>query len=56
MLFIQNTAQTANYMVAGFTFIFAMMGLYLLSLFVRKHNLERELDQLEILLHNDLSG
>jgi hypothetical protein len=49
MMLLQNPAQTSNYMVAGFTFIFGMMGLYLLSLIVRKNNLERDLDQLETL-------
>lgn len=46
-MFLQNPAQTSNYMVAGFTFIFGMMGLYLLSLKIRTHNLERDLGMLE---------
>lgn len=47
MFFLQSgPAQTMNYMIAGFTVIFGLMGLYLLSMAVRTRNLEREVDLL----------
>lgn len=39
----EGPAQTAKYMVAGYAVIFGVMGLYLVSLAVRKKNLNRDL-------------
>ena len=39
-------ADTTSYMIAGFTVIFGVMLLYVLSLVVRKRNLEKDLEVL----------
>jgi CcmD family protein len=44
-----DTAQTLNYMIAGFCVIFGFMGLYLISIWLRRRNLERELELLNTL-------
>ena len=44
-------AETTNFMVAGYSVIFGVMGLYVISLVVRMRNLraqERMLDEIEI--------
>lgn len=43
----EGPAQTANYMVAGYVVIFGVMGLYLVSMAVRKKNLGRDLETLQ---------
>ena len=40
-------AQTLNYMIAGYTVIFGVMALYLVSLAVRKRNLNQDLEILD---------
>ena len=40
-------ADTANYMIAGYTISFIVMGLYLVSLFVRWRSLQQDLTTLE---------
>ena len=43
-------AETTNFMVAGYSVIFGVMGLYVISLVVRMRNLraqERMLDEME---------
>jgi hypothetical protein len=49
MLFLlqEGPAQTANYMIAGYSVIFGVMALYLVSLIVRRRNLKQDLDTLE---------
>ncbi|MFC2054799.1 hypothetical protein ACFLV7_10990 [Chloroflexota bacterium] len=39
-------ADTTSYMIAGFAVIFGVMFLYVLSLVVRKRNLEKDLEVL----------
>ena len=39
-------ADTTSYMIAGYAVIFGMMLLYVLSLVVRKRNLEKDLEVL----------
>ena len=39
-------AETTNYMLAGYTVIFGIMLLYLVSLVVRARNMERDLQTL----------
>ncbi len=47
-MFLQaEPAQTLGYMVAGYIVIFGVMGLYLLSLFLRHRNVQRDLETLE---------
>jgi CcmD family protein len=36
-------AETTRYMIAGYAVIFSVMFLYLLSLVIRRRNLERDL-------------
>ncbi|MBN1303889.1 MAG: hypothetical protein JXA13_05595 [Anaerolineales bacterium] len=38
---------TSTYMIAGYSFFFIVSLLYLLSLFIRRRNLKRELELLE---------
>lgn len=47
MLFQEAPAQTTAYMVAGYTVIFGVMLVYLLSLLVRRNNLQRDLETLQ---------
>jgi CcmD family protein len=49
MLFLlqEGPAQTVNYFIAGYAVIFGAMGLYLVSLIVRRRNLKRDLETLE---------
>jgi CcmD family protein len=47
MLFQEIPAQTTNYMIAGYTVIFGVMFFYVISLIVRRRNLEKDLAVLE---------
>ena len=51
MLFLgllhEGPAETTNYMIAGYAIIFGVMGLYLLSLYLRRRNLNQDLEILE---------
>jgi len=47
MLFQEITANTNNYMVAGYAVAFIVMALYVASLYVRTRNLNRDLTTLE---------
>ena len=47
MLFQQGPAETTVYMIAGYSVIFGVMLLYLVSLFVRRRRLQRNLEMLE---------
>ncbi len=40
-------ANTTNYMIAGYTVIFGVMLIYLISLLVRQRNLQKDLEVLE---------
>jgi hypothetical protein len=43
---LQAPAETTRYLVAGYTVIFSVMSLYIISLFVRTRNLKRQLEML----------
>jgi CcmD family protein len=43
----QAPAETTRYMIAGYAVIFTVMLLYVLSLVVRRRNLERDLETLK---------
>ena len=45
-------ADTTSYMIAGFAVIFGVMSLYVLSLVIRKRNLEKDLELLAELDNN----
>lgn len=49
MLFLlQNgPAETTGYMVAGYIIIFSVMAIYLVSLVIRRRNLDRDLEAME---------
>jgi hypothetical protein len=42
----QAPAETTRYMIAGYTVIFSIMLIYIISIFVRRHNLKRDLESL----------
>ena len=47
-MFLQETTpDTSGYMIAGYAIAFLVMGLYILSLFIRSRNLLRDLSTLE---------
>jgi CcmD family protein len=43
---LQAPAETTRYMVAGYTVIFSVMLLYIVSLSLRRRRLERDLESL----------
>jgi CcmD family protein len=49
MLFLlqEAPAETTSYMIAGYTVIFGVILLYLLSLYIRQRNLKQDLEILE---------
>ena len=46
-------AETTGYMIAGYSVIFGMLLIYLVSLVLRKRNLEQDLEMLEDLQKKD---
>ncbi len=40
----QAPAETTRYMIAGYSVIFSVIFLYILSIFIRRRNLERDLE------------
>jgi hypothetical protein len=54
MLFLQDApANTTAYMIAGYTVIFGLMLIYLVSLIVRRRNLQQDAEMLEALEKKD---
>ena len=49
MMFLlqEGPAQTSAYMIAGYTVIFSVMALYLVSLAIRQRNLKQDLETLQ---------
>jgi uncharacterized membrane protein YdbT with pleckstrin-like domain len=47
-----ETLETTNYMIAGYTVIFGVMLVYLVSLFVRWRNLKQDIQLLQELEDN----
>ena len=47
LLLQEGPADTTSYMIAGYTVIFGVMLLYLISLFVRQRNLQKDLEVFE---------
>jgi len=45
----QAPAETTAYMIAGYAVIFGMMLIYVISLFVRRRNLQQDAELLESL-------
>ena len=48
-LLSQAPAETSNFMIAGYVVIFGVMLLYVISLIVRRRNLEQDVQVLETL-------
>jgi hypothetical protein len=47
LLLQEGPADTTSYMIAGYAVIFGVMLLYLISLFVRQRNLQKDLEVFE---------
>lgn len=47
MFFLETPPDTSQYMVAGYAISFAVMLIYVASLFIRFRNLNRDLSMLE---------
>ena len=48
-MFLETTPDTSGYMIAGFVISFIVMGVYVLSLYLRNTNLKRDAETLESL-------
>jgi hypothetical protein len=48
-MFLETTPDTSNYMIAGYIFAFVVMGIYVLSIYLRSANLKRDAETLESL-------
>ena len=47
-MFLQTTTpDTSGYMIAGYAVAFIVMGIYVASLYIRRRNLERDMETLE---------
>ena len=47
MLFQEATPDTSGYMIAGYAIAFIVMGLYVISLYLRSRNLYQDMNMLE---------
>ena len=47
LLLQEGPINTVNYMIFGYTVIFGVMAIYLVSMFLRRRNLQRDLELLE---------
>ena len=47
MTILAATPETTNYMIAGYAVIFSIMFFYILSIFIRRRNLKRDVELLE---------
>ena len=47
MFFQETTPDTSGYMIAGYAIAFIVMGLYVLSFYLRSRNLKQDLSMLE---------
>lgn len=48
-MFLETTPDTSGYMIAGYVFVFVVMGIYVLSMYLRNTNLKRDAEMLESL-------
>jgi hypothetical protein len=46
---MEATPDTSGYMIAGYIFAFVVMGIYVLSMYLRNANLKRDAETLESL-------
>ena len=47
MFFLETPPDTSQYMIAGYVISFVVMLLYVVSLYIRSRNLQRDLSMLE---------
>ena len=47
MFFLETPPDTSQYMIAGYAIAFGVMFIYVASLFIRFHNLKRDISMLE---------
>jgi hypothetical protein len=47
MFFQETTIDTSGYMIAGYSVFFIVSAIYLLSLYIRNRNLQRDLATIE---------
>ncbi len=47
MMLQEGPAQTTNYMIFGYAVIFGVLLIYIISLYLRQRNLERDLELME---------
>ena len=47
MYLLDSTPDTSGYMIAGYAVAFIVMGLYVLSIYLRNRNLNQDLTMLE---------
>ena len=47
MFFQETTPDTSGYMIAGYVIAFLIMGLYVVSIYLRNRNLSRDITTLE---------
>lgn len=47
--FLQETANTTDYMLLGFAFLIGLPALYIVSWFMRRRNVQRDLQMIETL-------
>ncbi|MCE9644375.1 MAG: hypothetical protein K8S20_00125 [Chloroflexi bacterium] len=52
-MFQEATPDTSGYMIAGYAITFIVMGIYVLSLYLRNSNLKRDAETLESLQVKD---
>ena len=50
---LESTPDTSWYMNLGYGFFFVVMGIYVLSMYIRNRNLKRDLETLESLEKNE---
>ena len=48
-MFLETIPDTSGYMIAGYTVAFLVMGIYVLSMYLRNSNLERDAETLRSL-------
>jgi hypothetical protein len=46
-MFLETTPDTSGYMIAGFAVSFIVMGVYVVSLYIRNRNLKQDIETLE---------
>lgn len=52
-MFLETMPDTSGYMIAGFGISFAVMGIYVLSMYLRNNNLKRDAETLESLVKSE---